>query len=65
MTVMGYLGDIIGRKWGSRTASIAMLSGVILLTFTPLVPVTAAQSYFIFFIIAQTWYGVGVGAGLI
>ena len=60
MAIMGYLGDIIGRKWGSRIASATMLSGVILLTFTPYAP--TANSYFVYFMVAQTWYGVGVGA---
>lgn len=60
MLVMGTLGDIIGRKWGSRTAAAIMLSGVIMLCFTPYAP--NGYAYFGFFITAQTWYGVGVGA---
>ena len=59
MVVMGALGDIIGRKWGSRTAAAIMFSGVILLCFTPFAP--NAYGYFGYFIAAQTWYGVGVG----
>ena len=59
MMLMGVLGDYLGRKWGSRVASVVMLSGVLLLVFTPF---TASPSgYFTYFIIAQTWYGVGVG----
>ena len=59
MIVMGVLGDIIGRKWGSRTAAAIMMSGVILLCFTPFAP--SAFGYFGFFIASQTWFGVGVG----
>ena len=60
MMVMGILGDFLGRKWGSRVAAAIMLSGVIMLCFTPYAP--TAAGYFAYFITAQTWYGIGVGA---
>ena len=60
MMVMGVLGDFLGRKWGSRVAAAIMLSGVIMLCFTPYAP--TAAGYFAYFITAQTWYGIGVGA---
>ncbi|KAI8468145.1 MAG: major facilitator superfamily domain-containing protein [Monoraphidium minutum] len=59
MLVFGVLGDVIGRCWGSRIVASIMLSGSIMLVFTPLVadPLT----YLRFFIFAQTFYGFGVG----
>ncbi|KAG1670185.1 hypothetical protein FOA52_014961 [Chlamydomonas sp. UWO 241] len=59
MLLWGWLADITGRKWGSRSVAIIMLSGVVMLTFTPWAP--NASAYFTFFIVAQTWYGFGVG----
>lgn len=59
MITMGLLADHIGRKWGSRIVSVIMLMGVISLTFSPFA--TNGHIYFTLFIIAQTWYGVGVG----
>ncbi len=34
MLLWGFIGDITGRKWGSRCVSAIMLSGCILLTFS-------------------------------
>mmetsp|Transcript_12364 Transcript_12364/g.26712 ORF Transcript_12364/g.26712 Transcript_12364/m.26712 type:complete len:579 (-) Transcript_12364:1179-2915(-) len=59
MLLWGWLGDITGRKWGSRCVAFIMLSGCILLTFTPWA--TTAYGYFAYFMTAQTWYGFGVG----
>jgi len=59
MLFWGYLGDYTGRKWGSRSVAAIMLSGVIMLTFTPFV--NDSYGYFAFFMTAQTWYGFGVG----
>ncbi|GAX75042.1 hypothetical protein CEUSTIGMA_g2486.t1 [Chlamydomonas eustigma] len=60
MLLWGFLGDnITGRKWGSRCVSSIMLLGVLLLTFTAWAP--CAYCYFVFFMVAQTWYGFGVG----
>lgn len=55
----GILADFIGRRWGSRIVASIMLTGALMLTFTPLVPDAAA--YFAFFLFALTWYGFGVG----
>lgn len=52
MLVFGALGDVIGRKWGSRMTASIMLSGAILLVFTALVP--SPLAYLRFFIFAQT-----------
>jgi MFS family permease len=52
MIVFGVLGDAMGRRWGSIVASI-MLSGTILLTFSPLVPNPA--TFLNFYIFAATW----------
>ena len=35
MLLWGVVGDITGRKWGSRSVAAIMLSGSIMLTFTP------------------------------
>jgi MFS family permease len=59
MLLFGFLGDLIGRKWGSRSVASIMLSGTILLTFAPLVADPA--TYLNFYIFAATWYGFGVG----
>jgi MFS family permease len=59
MLFWGLQGDITGRKWGSRLVAAIMLLGVILLTFSVWVP--CAYCYFVIFIVAQTWYGFGVG----
>jgi len=59
MLLWGYLADVVGRKWGSRSVATIMLSGVILLTFTSYAP--SPSAYFAYFMVAQTWYGFGVG----
>jgi MFS family permease len=59
MLFFGTLGDIIGRCWGSRIVASIMLSGSIMLVFTPFVP--NPLTYLQFFIFAQTFYGFGVG----
>ena len=53
MLFWGGFGDMTGRKWGSRCVATIMLSGCVLLTFTPWAP--TGQSYFDFFLAAQTW----------
>jgi MFS family permease len=53
MLLFGALGDIIGRRWGSRIVASIMLSGTILLTFSPLVPNPA--TFLNFYIFAATW----------
>ncbi|KAL6760417.1 proton/phosphate symporter, splice variant a [Haematococcus lacustris] len=59
MLLWGFLGDYTGRKWGSRCVSAIMLSGCILLTFSPWAG--SPYGYFAYFVTAQTWYGFGVG----
>ena len=59
MMVMGFGGDFLGRKWGSRLAASVMLCGAIMLCFTPFAPDSA--SYYTFFLTAQTFFGIGVG----
>ena len=59
MLSMGLMADVIGRKWGSRLVAAVMFSGVVMLTVTPFTD--TPSGYFAFFLIAQTWYGVGVG----
>eukprot|EP00882_Tetradesmus_deserticola_P031481 GHRQ01035603.1.p1 GENE.GHRQ01035603.1~~GHRQ01035603.1.p1 ORF type:complete len:235 (+),score=92.87 GHRQ01035603.1:189-893(+) len=59
MLLFGALGDVIGRRWGSRVVASIMLTGTILLTFSPLVPNPA--TYLNLYIFAATWYGFGVG----
>ena len=59
MLLMGVLIDMIGRRWGARAASSVMLSGAVLLTFTPWA--TTPHGYYAYFMTAQTWYGLGVG----
>lgn len=53
MLFWGFLGDYTGRKWGSRCVSAIMLSGCIMLTFTPYEQ--DPYGYFAFFMTAQTW----------
>lgn len=53
MLLFGFLGDVIGRRWGSRTVASIMLSGTILLTFAPLVSNPA--TFLNFYIFAATW----------
>lgn len=53
MLLFGALGDIIGRRWGSRIVASIMLSGTILLTFSPLIPNPAM--FLNFYIFAATW----------
>ena len=53
MIMWGPLGDIIGRKWGSRIVALIMLSGAILLTFSAYAP--SAYGYFVYYMVAQTW----------
>ncbi len=53
MLLWGFLGDITGRKWGSRYVSAIMLTGCILLTFSPYAG--SAYGYFVYFMVAQTW----------
>ena len=59
MLMWGFLADYTGRKWGSRIVATIMLSGCILLTFTP--QAQSPYGYFTYFMVAQTWYGFGVG----
>jgi Na+/melibiose symporter-like transporter len=59
MLAFGVCADFIGRKWGSRIVASIMLSGTILLTFTPFTP--NPYSFLAFYIFAATWYGFGVG----
>eukprot|EP00955_Chlamydomonas_euryale_P090574 364556-Chlamydomonas_euryale.AAC.15 len=53
MLLWGLLADAVGRKLGSRMVATIMLSGVILLTFTPFAP--GPYAYFSYFLVAQTW----------
>jgi len=53
MLFFGVMGDMIGRRWGSRAVASIMLSGSVLLTFTPLVSNPA--TYLNFYIFAATW----------
>jgi len=59
MMVMGFLGDLVGRKWGSKMVAAIMLSGAMALALSPFT--TGSHAYFIFFLVAQSWYGIGVG----
>lgn len=59
MLLFGAMGDIIGRAWGSRVVATIMLTGSILLVFSPMIP--TSLPYLQFFIFAQTFYGFGVG----
>jgi MFS family permease len=54
MIFWGPMGDIIGRKWGSRCVAVIFLTGVIMLTFTAFAQY--AYAYFVYFLISQTWY---------
>jgi hypothetical protein len=53
MLFFGALGDVIGRRMGSRVVATIMLSGSVLLVFTPLVAVPA--TYLSVYIFAATW----------
>lgn len=53
MLFFGVLGDIIGRRWGSRAVATIMLSGSVLLTMLPLINNPA--TYLNFYIFAATW----------
>lgn len=53
MLMFGFLGDMIGRCWGSRVVATVMLTGTILLTFAPMVSDPA--TYLNFYIFAATW----------
>jgi MFS family permease len=53
MLFFGALGDVIGRRMGSRVVATIMLSGSILLVFTPLVQVPS--TYLSVYIFAATW----------
>eukprot|EP00877_Chromochloris_zofingiensis_P002903 jgi/Chrzof1/12613/Cz07g01060.t1 len=59
MILFGALADFIGRKWGSRLVASIMLTGCVMLVFSPLI--SSPATYLSFFIFAQTWYGFGVG----
>ncbi len=54
MLLWGVLGDFTGRKWGSRWVASIMLSGCVLLTFSPYAP--SAYGYFTYCLVAQTWW---------
>ena len=54
MLFWGFLADYTGRKWGSRLVAAIMLSGCIMLTFTPYEQ--DAYGYFAFFMTSQTWW---------
>ncbi|KAK9812798.1 hypothetical protein WJX72_004025 [[Myrmecia] bisecta] len=58
MLTLGYLGDRIGRKWGSVTTAGIMFIGGILLTASGGVTI---RGWVICFTIAQTIFGYGVG----
>lgn len=53
MIFFGTLADFIGRKWGSRLVASIMLTGTVMLVFSPFV--TSPATYLSFFIFAQTW----------
>ncbi|KAL3156851.1 hypothetical protein ABBQ38_001120 [Trebouxia sp. C0009 RCD-2024] len=58
MCTLGYLGDKIGRKWGSVFTASIMLVGAILLTATD---APTDRGFVIFYIISQFTFGYGVG----
>lgn len=65
MLFFGVVGDMIGRRWGSRAVATIMLSGTVLLTFAPLMPNPA--TYLNFYIFAATWWvlaGFGACTGM-
>lgn len=53
MLFFGVLGDLFGRRWGSRIVAAIMLTGAIQLTFSPFIG--DAATYLSFFIWASTW----------
>jgi hypothetical protein len=53
MLVFGVLGDLLGRRWGSRLVAAIMLTGAVQLTFSPFI--TNPAAYLNFFIWASTW----------
>lgn len=53
MCTLGYLGDRIGRKWGSVFTASLMLIGAILLTATD---APTDRGFVIFYIISQVWH---------
>ncbi|DBA96631.1 TPA: hypothetical protein ACH3X1_015490 [Trebouxia sp. C0004] len=58
MCTLGYLGDKIGRKWGSVFTASIMLVGAILLTA---VDAPSEKGFVIMYIVAQFTFGYGVG----
>ncbi|GAB4816605.1 hypothetical protein N2152v2_003651 [Parachlorella kessleri] len=58
MLSLGFLGDIIGRKWGSRLTMTIMFIGGVLLTSASS---TNDSAFLAFFLFALAFYGVGVG----
>ena len=60
MLIFGSLMDYIGRRWGGRSAVLIMLTGAIMLVFTPFA--NTPHGYYAYFMTAQTWFGFGVGA---
>lgn len=61
MLLFGFIGDLTGRKWGSRIVACVMMTGCILLIGTPFMTGAGGLNYLNYFIVAQTWYGFGVG----
>ncbi|GAX74530.1 hypothetical protein CEUSTIGMA_g1979.t1 [Chlamydomonas eustigma] len=59
MLLWGALANITGHKWGSRMVALIMWTGTVLLTFTGFAP--TSFTYFLYFLVAQTWFGFGVG----
>ncbi len=53
MLFWGFAGDYTGRKLGSTCVSAIMLTGCIMLTFTPYA--STPYGYFAYFMTAQTW----------
>jgi MFS family permease len=58
MCLLGFIGDMIGRKWGSVTTVCIMLVGAILLIN---VDAPNAKGFAVFYLIAQFVFGFGVG----
>ena len=58
MCLMGYVGDMIGRKWGSVTTACVMFVGGVLLTCLDGVN---EKGLAIMYIVAQFVFGFGVG----
>lgn len=55
MLLFGFIGDITGRKWGSRLVACVMMTGCILLIGTPFMLGAGGLNYLNYFIVAQTW----------